>query len=73
VRANTQRTTVLVLAASAVLALSGAATAESDLVSVTDPVSGCTYYVYGPDIIMYPGPKPALTVDGGAGVRAECP
>ena len=72
-RAKNRRMTVLSLAAGAVVVLGGVAHAGNDLVVVTEPTSSCTYTVYGPEITMYPGPKPAFSVDGGAGVRADCP
>lgn len=62
-----RRDIVLAPCAAAVLAVAGPAAAESDLVGVTDPVSGCTYYAYGPTIVM-----PVFAVDGGAGIRANC-
>lgn len=64
------------IAAGAVVAAVASAPANATvLVTYVDPTTGCTHTVYGPDILVQPGPPfpDTFYVRGGFGDDVQCP
>lgn len=67
---RTQRIVVLALLGAAAVAASAHAASRS----VTNPLNGCTYTVWTPDItIRYIGGYPGVSTSGGVGHTVSCP
>lgn len=52
---------------------SAAAPASATSVSVTNPLNGCTYTVWTPDVYTGYGPAPGFRTEGGFGESVSCP
>jgi hypothetical protein len=59
----------------AVVVATPVAASAMDVISVVNPMNGCTYTVYGPDFTVYSGPPggPGITKHGGVGESVRCP
>jgi hypothetical protein len=70
-RLNPRTLVALALAAAAVLPAASASAME--IAAVTNPLNGCTYRVWGPDIYIQTLPKPGVQTSGGFGETVSCP
>ena len=65
--------TTLAVATLAAIALPALPASAQTIAAIENPTTGCTHYIYGPDVTINTFPKPGVTKEGGFGASVDCP